>query len=82
LRPRRLRVAGPSIILGDCESITSKQTWRSSSPTDADYFTQLAAWGYSLSDVEQIVTGTTGSKATAEGVNVESGSAGENGDHR
>ncbi|MGN6762238.1 MAG: hypothetical protein ACTHJI_13040 [Leifsonia sp.] len=35
----------------------NEATWRTPSPTDADYFTQLTAWGYSLSDVEQIVTG-------------------------
>jgi ParB family chromosome partitioning protein len=29
----------------------------SPSRTDAAYFTQLAAWGYPLSDVERIVTG-------------------------
>jgi ParB family chromosome partitioning protein len=44
-----------AVTLGACESVTSKQTWRSPSPTDADYFSQLAAWGYSLSDVERIV---------------------------
>ncbi len=44
-----------AVALGACESVTSKQTWRSPSPTDATYFTQLAAWGYSLSDVERIV---------------------------
>ena len=48
-----------AIALGACESVTSKQTWRSPSLTDADYFTQLATWGYSLSDVEQIGIGTT-----------------------
>ena len=60
-----------AVALGACESVTSKQTWRSPSPTDADYFIQLAAWGYSLSDVEQIVIGATtaddsGSDDTAE----------------
>ncbi len=45
-----------AIILGATESITGKHTWRSPSRTDRDYFTQLAAWGYGLSDVEQIVT--------------------------
>lgn len=46
-----------AIVVGACESVTSKQTWRVPSPTDTAYFTQLAAWGYSLSDVEQIVIG-------------------------
>jgi len=49
-----------AVALGACESVTSKQTWRTPSPADAAYFTQLAAWGYSLSDVERIVTGKTG----------------------
>ena len=34
--------------------------WRYPSPTDAAYFMQLADWGYSLSEVEQIAAGTTG----------------------
>lgn len=42
------------------ESITSKQTWRHPSSTDEAYFTQLAGWGYSLSEVEQIVTNAPG----------------------
>ncbi|WP_431278258.1 ParB/RepB/Spo0J family partition protein [Leifsonia poae] len=59
-----------SIVLGACESVTSKQTWRYPSPTDADYFTQLAAWGYGLSEVEQIVTTTTTSTDDDEGASV------------
>lgn len=53
-----------AVVLGACESVTSKQTWRSPSPTDVDYFTQLAAWGYTLSDVEQIVTGDNAETAS------------------
>ncbi|MFF1571377.1 hypothetical protein ACFVWR_01415 [Leifsonia sp. NPDC058292] len=55
-----------AVVLGACESVTSKQTWRYPSPTDNDYFTLLAAWGYSLSDVEQIVTVDKGHDAEGD----------------
>lgn len=45
-----------AIVLGGIESHTSKQTWRYPAAVDAAYFAQLAAWGYGLSEVEQIVT--------------------------
>ncbi|MFP3466882.1 ParB/RepB/Spo0J family partition protein [Leifsonia sp. SIMBA_070] len=54
--PSKAQHVALAIVLGACESITSKQTWRTPSPTDTDYFRQLAVWGYSLSGVEQIVT--------------------------
>ncbi|MGO4298744.1 ParB/RepB/Spo0J family partition protein [Leifsonia sp. RAF41] len=56
--PGKAQHVALAIVLGACESVTSKQTWRTPSPTDAAYFTQLAAWGYTLSDVERIITGT------------------------
>ncbi|MGN6759838.1 MAG: ParB/RepB/Spo0J family partition protein [Leifsonia sp.] len=55
--PAKAQHVALAVALGACESVTSMQTWRSPSPTDADYFTQLATWGYGLSDVERIVTG-------------------------
>ncbi|ANF31945.1 hypothetical protein A0130_09890 [Leifsonia xyli] len=55
--PAKAQHVALAIVLGACESVTSKQTWRTPSPTDAAYFTQLGAWGYTLSDVEQIVIG-------------------------
>ena len=55
--PAKAQHVALSVVLGACESVTSKQTWRTPSPTDAAYFRQLATWGYGLSDVEQIVTG-------------------------
>ncbi|MEY9853539.1 ParB family chromosome partitioning protein [Leifsonia sp. EB41] len=55
-----------AVVLGACESVISKQTWRSPSPNDTDYFTQLAGWGYSLSDVERIVIGETSADYDAE----------------
>ncbi|QIZ97809.1 ParB N-terminal domain-containing protein [Leifsonia sp. PS1209] len=65
-----------AVVLGACESVTSKQTWRHPSSTDADYFTQLASWGYSLSDVEQIVTAHTAAEAEPDAAQV-SGRPGE-----
>lgn len=58
-----------AVALGACESATSKQTWRSPSPTDAGYFRQLAAWGSTLSDVERIVTAETTADDNAGNVN-------------
>ncbi|WP_434318984.1 ParB/RepB/Spo0J family partition protein [Leifsonia sp. P73] len=54
--PGKAQHVALAVVLGACESVTSKQTWRYPSSTNRDYFTQLAAWGYGLSDVEQIVT--------------------------
>jgi ParB family chromosome partitioning protein len=55
--PAKAQHVALAIVIGACESVTSKQTWRSPSATDADYLNTIAAWGYSLSDVEKIVTG-------------------------
>lgn len=44
-------------ILGGIEDSTSRNTWRYPTTEDRAYFTQLAAWGYPLSEVEQIITG-------------------------
>ena len=53
--PAKSQHVALAIVLGACESATSKQTWRYPSSTDANYFALLARWEYSLSDVEQIV---------------------------
>ncbi|MGH1526455.1 ParB/RepB/Spo0J family partition protein [Leifsonia sp. L25] len=63
--PAKAQHVALAVVLGACESVTRKQTWRYPSSTDADYFTLLAGWGYNLSDVEQIVT--AGESANAEG---------------
>jgi ParB family chromosome partitioning protein len=55
-----------AVVLGAAESVTSKQTWRTPSPTDRAYLTQIAAWGYTLSDVEQLVTTTPAPNGTAD----------------
>lgn len=44
-----------AITLGGIEASTSKGTWRNPSERDGLYFEHLAAWGYGLSEVEQIV---------------------------
>jgi ParB family chromosome partitioning protein len=52
-----------AVTLGGIEASTSKNTWRNPSERDGLYFEQLAAWGYGLSEVEQIVV--DGGKADA-----------------
>jgi ParB family chromosome partitioning protein len=54
-----------AVVLGGIEDSTSKQTWRYPEPSKALYFAQLAAWGYSLSEVEQIVVDAATATDTA-----------------
>lgn len=63
--PDKAQHVALAVVLGAIENVTSKQTWRHPSPTDRAYFTQLAAWGYGLSEVEQIVT-TANEDTTAD----------------
>jgi ParB family chromosome partitioning protein len=44
-----------SVVLGGLESATSKETWRHPSTPMRAYFERLAVWGYTLSEVEQLV---------------------------
>lgn len=44
-----------AIALGALEAATGKHTWRNPDPAARRYFRQLAAWGYTLSDVEQLI---------------------------
>ncbi len=44
-----------AIALGAMEDAMSRYTWRNPGPADRAYLNQLAAWGYTLSEVEQIV---------------------------
>jgi ParB family chromosome partitioning protein len=60
-----------AIVLGGIEDSTSKNTWRNPNPVSALYFTQLAAWGYGLSEVEQIVITPKATEATNETVDEE-----------
>jgi len=48
-----------AVILGGIEDSTSKGTWRYPDTSKALYFSQLAAWGYGLSDVEQLAVEVT-----------------------
>ena len=57
--PTKAQHVALAIVLAGIEDSTSRDTWRYPSADKAAYFAQLAAWGYTLSDVEQIVTGTT-----------------------
>ncbi len=44
-----------AVVLGAIEGGTSVNTWRNPDRAAAAYFAQIAAWGYPLSEVEQIV---------------------------
>ena len=57
--PTKAQHVAQAIVLAGIEDSTSRDTWRYPSAEKAAYFTQLAAWGYTLSDVEQIVIGIT-----------------------
>ena len=56
-QPGRVGHVLTALALAAHEAATGKHTWRNPSPDARAYFTALAAWGYSLSDVEQIVLG-------------------------
>lgn len=60
-----------AIVLGGIEDSTSKATWRYPNPVSALYFKQLAAWGYGLSEVEQIVIAPKATEAAADTVDAE-----------
>lgn len=45
-----------ALAVGALEGATSKNTWRNPDDAARRYFDQLAAWGYTLSDVEALVT--------------------------
>ena len=55
-----------AIVLAGIEDSTSKETWRYPDAHNARYFEQLAAWGYNLSEVEQIVINTVAEKAATQ----------------
>ena len=42
-------------MIGGYEEATNKDTWRNPDQGAASYFARLVAWGYTLSEVEQIV---------------------------
>lgn len=53
--PGKAQHVSLAVVLGGIEDSTSKNTWRHPEPSKALYLSQLAAWGYGLSQVEQIV---------------------------
>jgi ParB family chromosome partitioning protein len=53
-----------AVVLGAVEDSTGRHTWRNPSRDAVTYFEQIAAWGYPLSDVEQIVTGDPSESTT------------------
>jgi ParB family chromosome partitioning protein len=57
-QPARAGHVTLAVVLGAIEASTGKHTWRQPNRTARAYFTQIAAWGYPLSEVEQIVVGT------------------------
>ena len=57
-QPSRAGHVSLAVVLAGIEASTGKHTWRQRSRTARAYFAQIAAWGYPLSDVEQIVLGT------------------------
>lgn len=56
-QPARAGHVTLGVVLGAIEASTGKHTWRQPSRTARAYFAQIAAWGYPLSEVEQIVFG-------------------------
>lgn len=45
-----------ALALGALEADTDKNSWRNPNEATRRYLTQLAAWGYTLSDVEALIT--------------------------
>ena len=56
-QPARAGHVAVAVVLGAIEDSTGRHTWRNPGRDAVAYFEQIAAWGYALSDVEQIVTG-------------------------
>lgn len=75
--PAKAQHVALAVVLGGIEDSTSKNTWRSPNATSALYFRQLAAWGYGLSDVEQIVIAPKDAETTSETGEDSTGEAGD-----
>ncbi|PPH33545.1 MULTISPECIES: hypothetical protein [unclassified Rathayibacter] len=63
--PAKARLVALAVVLGGQEAHTSKESWRRGDERTAEHFRQLAAWGYVLSPVEQVVTGDSTPADTA-----------------
>ena len=70
--PAKAQHISLAVVLGGFEDSTGKTTWRYPEASKASYFQQLAAWGYGLSTVEQIVVDGTASRP-AEAVDAADG---------
>lgn len=70
-----------AVVLGGIEDSTSKSTWRYPDASKALYFQQLAAWGYGLSDVEQLVVVKPVAPSTTTAVEVVESDEAEYEDH-
>jgi ParB family chromosome partitioning protein len=55
-----------AVALAAMEGATSKNTWRSPNSDDVAYFTALQGWGYTLSEVENLVLGISPETASAD----------------
>ncbi|WP_248888136.1 ParB/RepB/Spo0J family partition protein [Clavibacter nebraskensis] len=54
--PTKAQHVALAVVLGGIEASMSRESWRSPDATAAAYLRQLVAWGYNLSEVEQIIT--------------------------
>lgn len=78
--PTKALHAAVAVVLGGYEEATHKDTWRNPTDRDATYLARLVAWGYVLSDVEQIVIDTIERRA-AERAQAESDALAHADDH-
>ena len=65
-QPGRVGHVLTALALAAHEAATGKHTWHNPSRDARAYFTALAAWGYTLSDVEQIVLSENAATLTAD----------------
>ncbi|MWJ05189.1 ParB/RepB/Spo0J family partition protein [Clavibacter michiganensis] len=56
--PTKAQHVALAVVLGGIEASLSRESWRSAQPEVAEYLRQLAAWGYPLSEVEQLIVNT------------------------
>lgn len=66
-----------ALAIGALEAATDKNTWRNPDATAIRYFQQLADWGYTLSDVENIVLGITPDDDTTDDDTTDDGTVDE-----
>ena len=71
--PARAHQVTLAVVLAGIDGSTSKETWRRPDALHAGYFRQLAAWGYALSDGQQIVADSHNEETTAkpEGIDLD-----------